>query len=592
MALADPSGGVDAERMARASTKPGKPWKAAPAADIAPPPEKRWLAIAIGLALALVTLVVYSGALSAEFSVLDDDQYVRANPHVSAGLNLSNIAWAFTHQHAAMYHPLTTLSHMLDVQLFGMNPAGHHLINVLLHTASSVLLFVALRMLTRQTWPSAFVAAVFALHPQHVESVAWVSERKDVLSGLFFMLCLIAYARYARGPSIGRYLLLCALFAMGLLSKPMLVTLPIVLLLLDCWPLGRFHRREGEGPAEPRSVVEKSGSAGAPPSSARSLLLEKVPLLALSGVASLVALMTQQSIGAVSADIPFPYRMANAVLSVMRYAGIAFLPTELSVYYPHPIRWPIEIIVTSIIGLLLFTLLILLLVRQRPYLFVGWCWFLVMLAPVIGIIQVGVQALADRYAYLPSIGLSIAVTWLVCEAIPLARHRLATSICVGMLLLICCVRTIAQVETWKNPEALFATSIENGGDHPMLHNLLAQAIWNHGRHEEAIEEWRALLSVVPNDAHTHQMLGSNLMELGRLAEAEHELLEAQRLDPKDSKTYMFLAGVRQMQGNLDAAIPLVERAITLDPNDEIAPRILADMKAQRAGSRGESPAAE
>jgi hypothetical protein len=567
--------------MAHASAKPRRRRDTAPAVDAAQTSEEGWVPIAIGAALAVVTFIVYSGALWAEFNVLDDDQYVRENVHVREGLSGSNIAWAFTHQHAAMYHPLTTISHMADVQMFGMNPLGHHLVNVLLHTASSVLLFVALRRLTMRTWPSAFVAAVFALHPQHVESVAWVAERKDVLSALFFMLCLIAYAAYARRPNVWRYVVLCVLFVMGLLGKPMLVTLPIVLLLLDYWPLKRFSREAGAR-AEPRLSVDKSGSAGASPSSAWALLLEKLPLLALAGVASFIALMTQKSMGAVSADIPFPYRMANAVLSAMRYVGIVFLPTELSVYYPHPIRWPIGMIVTSVIALLLFTLLILLLARSRPYLFVGWCWFLVMLAPVIGIIQVGVQALADRYSYLPSIGLSIAVTWLLCDAIPFARHRLATSVCVGMLLLICAVRTIAQVETWKNPEALFTTSIENGGDHPMLHNLLAQAIWNHGRHEEAIEEWRALLRIVPNDAHTHQMLGSNLLETGQLAEAEHELLEAKRLDPNNSSTYMFLAGLRQMQGNLDAAIPLVERAIELDPHDAVARSVLAELKAQRA----------
>jgi hypothetical protein len=549
--------------MAQASAKPRRRRDTTPVVDAAQTSEKRWLPIAIGAGLAVVTFIVYSGALWAEFNVLDDDQYVRENVHVREGLSAANIAWAFTHQHAAMYHPLTTISHMADVQMFGMNPLGHHLVNVLLHTASSVLLFVALRRLTMRTWPSAFVAAVFALHPQHVESVAWVAERKDVLSGLFFMLCLIAYAGYARRPSAWRYVVLCVLFVMGLLSKPMLVTLPIVLLLLDYWPLKRTDWKR--------------------------LILEKLPLLALAGAASFVALMTQKSMGAVSADIPLPYRIANAVLSVMRYVGIAFLPTELSVYYPHPIRWPIGMIVTSVIALLLFTLLILLLARRRPYLFVGWCWFLVMLAPVIGIIQIGVQAMADRYSYLPSIGLSIAVTWLLCDAIPFARYRLATSVCVGMLLLICCVRTITQVETWKNPEALFASSIENGGDHPMLHNLLAQAIWNHGRHEEAIEEWRALLRIVPNDAHTHQMLGSNLLETGQLAEAEHELLEAQRLDPKNSSTYMFLAGLRQMQGNLDAAIPLVERAIELDPNDAVARNVLAELKAQRASHSPTQP---
>lgn len=545
--------------MARVRTKsnPSTPPKSPAPSE--PRAEKRLTPWLIAAGLALVTFVTYSGALSAEFSILDDDQYVRNNERVSQGLSSSNIAWAFTHQHAAMYHPLTTISHMTDVQLFGMNPMGHHLVSTLLHSISAALLFIVLRTLTQSTWPSAFVAAVFALHPQHVESVVWVAERKDVLSGFFFMLCLITYARYARRPTIARYVLLCLLFALGLLSKPMLVTLPFVLLLLDFWPLKRTPWKQ--------------------------LALEKVPLIALSLIASVLAMMTQKTIGAVSIDIPFHERIANAFLSVMRYVGIAFLPNALSVLYPHPMQWPAIMIVASATALLLLTVLFFLLARDRPYLFVGWLWFLIMLAPVIGIVQIGAQAMADRYSYLPGIGLAIAVTWLIAAMIPAGAHRLSVGVCAGLVLFICCIRTWAQVETWKNPEALFATSIQNGGDHLLLENLLAQAIWDHGRHDEAIAHWRAILQIAPNDSHTHQMLGSNLLEEGRLAEAEQELEAAQRLDPKNAKTYMFLAGLRQMQGNLDAAIPLVKRAIELDPNDALAPKILSEMEGEQ--SRGE-----
>jgi hypothetical protein len=557
--LADWHIGVDAWNMAQARTKPTKPAKQLPA-DSAPPPEKWWTRPLIAAGLAIITFAIYSGALGAEFSILDDDQYVQTNPEVLKGLTGETIAWAFTHQHAAMYHPLTTITHMADVQFFGLNPTGHHLVNILLHCASSVLLFLALLRLTHRTWPSAFVAAVFAWHPQHVESVAWVSERKDVLCAFFFMLCLLAYTYYVKRPNVARYLIVLIFFAMGLLSKPMLVTLPLILLLLDYWPLKRSNWKR--------------------------LILEKIPLFVLTAIACIIVLRTQQAIGAVAMLVSPSQRMENAILSVMRYVGVMFWPTELSVFYPHPFQWPMMLIVVSGIALILLTAIIVLQAKGRPWLLVGWGWFLIMLGPVIGIVQVGIQAMADRYSYLPSIGLSIAVVWLFCELFASQRFRLAIGVCAGMMLLICCIRTVAQVETWKNPEALFRTSMENTGEQPFLHSMLAQAIWNHGRREEAIQEWRAVLRYAPNEASVHSLLGSNLLELGQITEAESELLAAERLDPDNRNTQMFLAALRQMQGRYSEAIAHVKRALQINPDDPTARAALAELEHLRREQPG------
>ena len=324
--------------------------------------------------------------------VYDDEDYILHNRHVTGGLTSEGIAWAITAYHASNWHPLTWLSHMLDCQLYDLKPRGHHLTNVLLHAATAMLLFLALRRMTGVLWPSAWVAAVFAIHPLRVESVAWVAERKDVLSGLFFMLTLWFYARYAEHPkSWGRYLLVVASFATGLTAKPMLVTLPFVLLLLDYWPLGRFGRVSG------------------------GVVAEKIPLFALAVASCLVTIAAQQNAINSFEHLPLSRRLANAAVAYVAYIGKMFYPADLAVLYPLPEGPPPvwEVVVAATV-LLSITMAVFAVRRKYPYLLFGWLWFLGTLVPVIGLMQVGIQAMADRYTYLTQIGLYIALAWGVC----------------------------------------------------------------------------------------------------------------------------------------------------------------------------------
>jgi hypothetical protein len=428
------------------------------------------------------------------------------------------------------------------VQFFGLSPGAHHLVNILIHAANGVLLFIALRRLTKLLWPSAFVAAIFALHPQHVESVAWISERKDVLSGFFFMWCLIAYHRYTQRPGPGRYLLVLLALAMGLLSKPMLVTAPIVLLILDYWPL----RRAG----------------------IRWLVIEKLPMFALCAAIAIATLLTQTNKGAVS-QLPLSLRLSNALLSFMRYVGTFFWPTQLSFFYPHrvPEGWPVLLIVSSTIALVLFTALTLLLARRYPALLAGWAWFIIMLLPVIGIVQVGRQAMADRYSYLPTIGLSIAVVWFAIEFVPFARYRRIAAVCVGLLVLICLVRTIGRVQIWRNQESLYETSIEAAGESPYLRSMLGWLYFTRGDIDLSIESFNIALAMDPYDSMAHSKLGAALLYVGLLQEAKPHLIYATQLDPKEPLTYIFLAGLYQAEGDLDSAIGAAKKAQDLEPND-------------------------
>ena len=351
----------------------------------------------ICLGLVAITWAVFGQTLAHDFVNFDDHVYVYENPLVVRGLTTEGIIGAFTHTHALNWHPLTTLSHMLDCQLYGLNAGGHHLTNVILHTISVLLLFLLLKQTTNALWQSAFVAALFAIHPLHVESVAWIAERKDVLSAVFFLLTLAAYVRYARAPSPPRYLLVALLLAFGLMSKPMLVTLPFVLLLLDYWPLGRL---EGQ-----KSEVE---------SRLRKLIVEKVPLLALSICSCIVTLFIQRQGPNAIDQLPFLWRWNNMFVSYVTYIWQMLWPVRLAVFYPHPNdRLPLVDVIVAIAFIAGISLLVIYLRRTKPYLVTGWFWYLGMLVPVIGLVQVGEQAHADRYTYLPQIGLYIMIAWAV-----------------------------------------------------------------------------------------------------------------------------------------------------------------------------------
>ncbi len=360
-------------------------------------------ALGVCIILVAITWLVFGQTIRYDFVNYDDNEYVYANPAITSGLTLHGITYAFSGRHAKNWHPLTTLSHMLDCQLWGVRAGGHHFTNVVFHTIAVVLLFLVLKQMTGATiWQSAFVAALFAIHPLRVESVAWISERKDVLSGVFFMLTLGAYARYARYPSFGRYLTVSILFALGLMSKSMLVTVPFVLLLLDYWPLNRFTKR-----------------------SSRQLILEKVPLLALSAAAGVATLLVQRSSLAVVERLPVVSRIGNGLVSCVIYVKQMIWPVGLAVFYPHPgDQLPVWEIGLAIALLAMVSAGAVALRRKSPYLITGWFWYLVMLLPVIGLIQVGSQGHADRYTYLPQIGLYVLLAWGTTDAL---ASRFATA---------------------------------------------------------------------------------------------------------------------------------------------------------------------
>jgi protein O-mannosyl-transferase len=555
----------------------------------------------IALGLALLTLLTYLPVLDHGFVAYDDDLYVTANPRVQAGVTAEGLRWAATAVVAANWHPLTLVSHMLDCELYGLNPRGHYLTSLLLHVGNVLLLFAFLRRTSGATGRSAAVAALFAVHPTHVESVAWIAERKDVLSGCFFLLALAAYAGYARRPGLGRYLLVALLFALGLLAKPMLVTLPCVLLLLDVWPLGRFRRAA--------SARERA-----------KLVLEKLPLFALSALASVATLAAQQRALASAEILPLDLRIANALVSYMVYLGKTFLPRHLAVFYPMPLAIPPWKVAAA--GLLLagLTAASLRLAHRAPYLAVGWLWFLGMLAPVSGLVQVGSQAMADRYTYLPSIGLLVAVVWGAADLMAALRTRraeppprslaparddkagvsqdrgvpgrtawggtpastragaarpilatvafaarpiLATAACAAVLALAVAAR--AQTSHWRDSVSLFRHAAAVTEGNYVAHLNLAEALRQQGRPAEALPHYRAAVAARPGLASPRLALGSALRAWGRPAEALPWLRSALALDSSDPRAHATLAMALDDLGREDEAIEELRRALELDP---------------------------
>jgi len=424
--------------------------------------------------LVLATFIAYEPVRHNSFVNYDDNKYVFNNPHVSGGITRQSLIWAFTTYHTGNWHPLTWLSHMLDCALFGVNAPWHHLTSVLIHTITVLLLFHLLKTATAAIWPSAFVAAAFALHPVHVESVAWVAERKDVLSGLFWMLTITAYFRYAQRPGRSRYLLVAALFVLGLMAKPMLVTLPFVLLLMDYWPLGRFQLNQN--PKGLANKERKPANAGSQWPLLLSLVWEKVPLFALSAASSIVTFVAQRKGGAVvTLDYATPvFRILNAILSYARYIGKMLWPTHLAVIYVNPSRSlpPWQVLGAALL-LLLISLCTIRLARRHRYLLVGWLWYLGTLVPVIGLIQVGAQVMADRYTYLPSIGVFIMVAWTAAELLPGRQlKKLVLPILQALLLAAMLMCTRGQVRHWKDNFTLFAHAAQvTKNNHFALNNL-------------------------------------------------------------------------------------------------------------------------
>ena len=468
------------------------------------------------LALVLVTLAVYWPVTRHEFVHYDDDQYLVDNSHVNSGLSWANIVWAFENKHAGNWHPLTWIAHMAGCQMFGLNPAGHHLVNVLFHIINSLLLFLFLTRTTGAFWRSALVTAFFAWHPLRVESVAWAAELKDVLSAFFWMLTLVVYAVYTEqskvhGPKSKVYYGLSLLaFACGLLSKPMVVTLPFVLLLLDYWPLNRF--------------------AGKP---ARQLVIEKIPFFVLAAVVSVVTFMVQASSGAfwTLENLPFSARIANALTAYPGYIFKIFWPANLALIYPHPHHWPVVSVASSTLLLLVLTVLILRRAKQQPYLFTGWFWFVGTLVPVIGLVQAGIQSMADRYTYLPGIGLLIAVVWGADELFKRPKADQFLTLAGGVALAGCLAVTSIQINYWQNDLKLFSHAVAVAPDNYAAEVCLGEALERAGQAGDALAVYADAVRIEPDYPIAQFKLAMMLIAAHRPEDALVHLNAAAQLMP-------------------------------------------------------------
>lgn len=511
------------------------------------------------LLLLAVTLGVYAQTWNHPFINFDDPKYVTENPFVKAGLSVKGLVWAFTTTAVSNWHPLTWLSHMADVEFFGLNPGGHHLTSVLVHVACAGLLFLFFSKTTGAPWRSLFVAALFALHPTHVESVAWIAERKDVLSALFFVLTLLAYAQYARSRSSARwYGTALALFATGLLAKPMLVTLPVVLLLLDYWPLGRL------APGS-RARAEDEGSR---PAALRLVLLEKLPFFLLSAVSSAITIYAQKAGGAMKSleAVRFGVRLQNSLVAYARYFGLALYPHDLGIFYPLRRSVPLGPSLAAAAFLATVSVAVIVLRRHRPYLLVGWGWFLVTLVPVIGLIQVGGQSMADRYTYLPYLGLFVAAVWGVGDVTSRFASRAAVLSVAGAGLIIACTcATALQLRYWKDQVELYRHTLEVTSDNYIILNNYGIALAQKGRLEEAVGTYREALRVWPYSSFAELNLGAALADQGHLGEAIEHYGRALALNPGYAMAEMNLGRAYAKLGVTGEAIRHYEQALSFDP---------------------------
>jgi protein O-mannosyl-transferase len=509
------------------------------------------LDLLIYLSLLLATFVVYAQVRDFDFVNYDDGVFITDNLNVRQGITAQGLEWALTSGYEGNWVPLTWVSHMLDCQFFGLDSGWHHLHNVLLHALAAVMLCIFLQRATGTRWRSALAAFLFALHPLHVQSVAWVAERKDVLSACFWFLTLWLYVRYAERPGTGRYLAVALSFWLGLMAKPMMVTLPFVLLLLDYWPLARLGQR------------------------GRKAIWEKLPLLGLAGAAAAITYLVQKHAEAVNL-IPPKARLANAIHSYALYILQTFWPARLAVFYPYPRDFAFGFLPLLAEGVLLavVTTGVIVLRRRAPYLLMGWGWFVVTLVPVIGLVQVGDQAHADRYMYIPMVGLLVMLIWGAAEILEELQAKMLAIPLAAAACLALAVLSWIQVGYWRNSETLFRHALAVTNDNKIANNNLGNYLMASGRLSEALPYFETAVRIDPESAPARTNLGTVLGELGRLPDAIAQLQIAVRLAPDDPKAHSQLGTALAYAGHLPEAAAEFESALRIDPNDAIVQKNL------------------
>jgi lipoprotein NlpI len=515
--------------------------------------------VLICLGLAILTVITFWSLKDCGFINLDDNMYVHKNAYVQSGLNWNSIGQAFSSElmeGSANWHPVTWLSLMLDYSIFGLNSSGFHLMNLLFHVMNTILLFLVFHRMTKKLWPSAFVAVLFAIHPLHVESVAWIAERKDVLSTFFWMLTLGAYSYYVESPGFRRYCFVFLFFALGLMAKPMLVTLPFVLLLLDYWPLQRFGEKKPADPEYKWSLIYP-------------LIWEKVPLFVLAVLSSIVTYVAQQKGGGVKSLEVFPLgvRIGNAFISYIAYIGKMIWPSNLAVIYPHPggvILWQVF---WSVLLLIAITLAVVWVVKRFPYLATGWLWYLGTLVPVVGIVQVGNQAMADRYAYIPLIGLFIMAAWGVPDLLKKWNYRKEILFTLSALILLCLpIKTWTQVGYWQNSITLFDHTLEVTDDNWLAYNYRGSAYSGLGNYRQAMEDYDWAIEIKPGYAETYYNRGNAYTLLGNYRQAIEDYNRAIEFKPGDAMAYNNRGAAYTLLGNYRQAIEDYDSVIKITPN--------------------------
>src|SRR5438445_3324604 len=521
---------------------------------------RRWLRLGICISLAVLTWVVFGQLLQYDFINYDDPRYVYENTNITSGLTIGGIAWAFSHIHSMNWHPLTTTSHILDCQLYGLKSGAYHFTNVLLHWIVAILLLLVLQRMTGgpsgigSIWRSAFVAAVFAIHPLRVESVAWIAERKDVLSGVFFMLTLLTYFRYVRVRSIGHYLTVLFMFALGLMCKPMLVTLPFVLLVLDYWPLGRIRGQKSDVSGHENLVM---------------LVVEKIPLVGLSAISSVVTFLAQRGAVGWTEQLPVLARINNAIVTYAAYVWQMLWPVKLAVFYPHPeSRLPLWEIILCLLLLIGITAAAVVLRKSRPYFITGWLWYLGMLVPVIGLVQVGWQGRADRYTYLPQIGLYIAITWGIADVTAAWRWQreiltAGTAIVVGLL----SWRASVQASYWRDSETLFTHALAVTSNNDVAENNLGIVFLQKGNLDEAISLLQAAVDLRPENSPAHENLAKALLQKGQVTDALVHYRRLLELQPDNIEVHNIVGTVLIQRGHAREGVEEWQKVLAIQPDN-------------------------